>query len=178
MISLEKYEGMIKSLAWNCYCKLPQGYLSFEDLLQEGRSVYAKMIRRRFRMDGARFGTVLHAALVNHFRKVLRTAYTKKRAHLRLICDVDPDELIHRVPDQLELLQFKQFLDYLKEYDAELADYFICGPSDDLIQYVHELRGNKVKSVRVTRRCVEKYFGCKLKELFESWSIGRIKIKP
>lgn len=181
MIELSDFEEMIKKLAWGCLRRLPTNYSSIEELEQEGRLVFAKLLTKRLRMDGAKFSTVLYRSLMNRFSDIVREAYQPMRTHYSLMTDCEVDEEI--IGEQLspqELLERKEVLDYIKMFDPNLADYLLHGPTEELIRFA---KGRKVRASQLGRclpdktlinlRCLEEYFGFKLDDLLQSFNIGR-----
>lgn len=178
MITLYRYEGMIRRLAWGCYQKLPSYYLTLEEIEQEGREVFVKLSRRRLKPGGARFSTLLFKSLQNRYRDLLREAYTVKRSH-----DRTPDQveecLDRSIPSQQYLLEVKEFMDYLKKIDPLIADFFLHGPTEDLEAFAFERHMKRMpegekEGTLISVPCIEEFFGFSLKKLLKNFNIGRL----
>ena len=182
MIRLEDYEGMIRKMAWDCYRRIPNYYYSIEELEQEGRLVFTKLLKNRLRLGGASFSTLLFKSLLNHYASIVRMAYTDKRIHER--SPVWVEDLISGRRSQHDLLEIKEILDYIRIFDEGLADYFLHGPSEEFIKFARKRADNmaqfngkeKARRVIINTKCIEEYFGFKFKDLVTNFNIGRIKI--
>lgn len=190
MIELSDYDDMIRKLAWGCFRRLPQSQTQWtlEELEQEGRAEFTKLLRRRLRPDGAKFSTLLYQVLINRYQKIIRSVYAQKRNHQEGFVQFDGEGLVARPlnegKSQQELLEWKQVFDYLRFFDSRLADFFLYGPSEDMMRFAKERAEQIAKEKGLTKpsktvigvKVIEEYFGCRLKDIVNSFKIGRLKI--
>lgn len=178
MIQLAEFEGMIKRLAWECFRKLPRQYLTLEEVEQEGRIVFVRLLRKRLKAGGATFSTVLYRSLQNRYRDLVREAYTVKRSHERTADQVEEcfDRLI---PSPEEMVELKQFLDYVRRVDGGLWDFFLSGPSEDLERFAKErhfrrMRTEDSEGSLISLGCIEEFFGVSFSKLLRNFKFGRV----
>lgn len=182
MIELDEHEGMIRRLAWECYRKLPNAYLSLEEVEQEGRIVFIRLRRKRLRMNST-FSTLLYRSLQNRFKDLIREGYAVKRLHERSSTEVEECYNQHSsTPEELVIL--KQFMDYLYQVDPDLADFFLHGPSDELERFaftrhmrrisMRRTRTEKAEGTMISKACLEEFFGLSFSNLLRQFNIGRL----
>lgn len=166
----KKFDLLIKKQAWNCYKKLPACYLSIEDLIQEGHLVLIKMMRKRYKPEMGKFSTLLTKALMNSYGKIVRTAYTKKRASLTVI---DPYQDEYYVKDQFtqqDAMERKELLKRIREVDEDIADMLEVGVSPELLIYARNRArnravksGRKLNKISFSIKIIEKFYGISFK---------------
>jgi len=178
MILIADYEAMIKRLAWDCFRKLPRQHLTIDEIEQEGREVFVRLLQRRLKPGGASFSTLLFKCIQNRYRDIVREAYTVKRSHERTASQVEEcfDRLL---PSPEELVELKHFFDYLKKVNVGLWDFFLNGPSEDLEQFaknrhMKRMRIEKGEGSLISQQCVEEFFGFSLSSLLKHYNIGRV----
>lgn len=175
----EKYSRMIDSLAWGCLKKLPEGYTTFEDIRQEALVVYARLIRKRFKVSkGTKFGTLLWKAITNHYSNILRDAYKPKNINAIYIPSEEFDRHQSSEFSPVDALIRKEYeekiLLKLKEIDQDIYDLVVNGPPEDLLMFVRKnarvsayRRGCKKWNLRLTRKIIELYYDVNLESIIK-----------
>lgn len=174
MIEISEFEDMINGLARGCKRRLPPNYRTLEELKQEGRAVFSKLITRRLNRKGAKFSTVLYRSLINRYSDIIREAYQPRRRHYSLMSDCQIETICDRQLTQEELLERKEIIDYIRMFDEKLADYLLYGPSDELLKFA---RSKRVRVSQIDLPVIEEFFGFSLSDLLKSFRIGRVLIK-
>jgi hypothetical protein len=177
-MELSKYERMIAKEAWKCFRSLPSRYYTIEELIQEGRLVFAKLRRRKLKRSKATFATILTRSLQNRYRDIIRGAYREKRRHEVVPAQLEDLPDVTR-PTAERMLIVKEFIDYLMKVNPELADFFLNGPTEELEKFsIHRhmvrMRAGCADSSRISKGCVEEFFGLSFKRLWRSFNVGKI----
>ena len=178
MMNPKRYEGIVKSEAWECYRRLPSNtQYSVEDLEQEGWVVFCKVSRCRLRAGGGAFSTLLTTSIRNRFNNILRNEYKNKRS-MAVSTAPETMETLNSSPEPSpdEMLIYKQVIEELQRIEPELADLFINGVSPELLAVVRRKnrsvaaqRGWPTVNMRMTFgvRDIEKFFGVSLQTIFD-----------
>jgi len=150
---MEEIKNMIISMAVSAKKKLPENYfMDLEDLIQEGWFVYSKMEKVRFKCGMAKFSTLLYSALRNHYWKLLRHSYSKKRGFKNTFHDEIDYKSAADDGTPLDHLLEKEKLLLLAKFDEDIASIFVNGPSEELMRYlISSARVNSWKRKSRTR---------------------------
>lgn len=143
--------------------------------------MYVKLLRRKLKPDGASFSTLLFKALINRYKDIVKSCYTQKRKHDRVT--YQEVNLVSTVRSPQKLLELKEIIDYISFYNSGLAEYFLHGPSNDLLKYAEDRanrravkRGKKkAEKVVIHKRCLEEFFGIDFQDIVLNFNIGRKK---
>jgi len=172
-IYLKKYSNLIHQESHFCFSRLPDGYMEYKDIFQEGKIVLMMVLRKRLNPRKGKFITLLTVSLKNRFQKLIREAYAKKRL---CITAVDPDSfnLIPSKNNQQKIMERKEALERIRNIDEDLANIIEHGIPTDLFIFARNKarqkaykNGTKIKKITFDQKTLEQHYNKCFAEIFD-----------
>lgn len=171
-IYLKKYSNTIHKEAQFCFSKLPDGYVEYKDIFQEGKIVLMMVLRKRLNPKRGKFITLLTVSLKNRFQKLIREAYAKKRLY---ITAVDPTafNLMPSTNNQQKIMERKEALERIRDIDEDLANIIEHGIPPELFIFARNKarqksfkNGTKIKKITFDQKTLEQHYNKCFDEIF------------